>query len=253
MAVVLTSAEFLTLLKQKWGWCVAKENDKFLAHSDKRWLSIDPIYCASLNNRMKLQMKVLMRILLVPTLWIVIAQPTFAQEQRFAFRFGLIAIDPTSDATIQGQNTELDTAGGGELNFEWYFKPRWGLDVSAAGAADVETIGEDVKGGISVSPFTIGINYHPIRKPTVDWSVGVLLGNVAYGDFVSEGDDFSITTKDDTAYGIQTSVDLAPRKWKHWAFNLGVKYLKSSAEFKSTPGEVKIDPLIWRAMLVYRW
>jgi hypothetical protein len=59
-------------------------------------------------------------------------------------------------------------------------------------------------------------------------------------------------TEHDLAYGIQTSVDLAPESWEHWAFNLGVKYLNTTAAFAGTPGEVNVDPLIWRAMLVYR-
>jgi hypothetical protein len=97
------------------------------------------------------------------------------------------------------------------------------------------------------------LNYHPVRTPTVDWSTGLLLGGVSYGDFVVDGDHRSVTTQHDFAFGAQTSVDLAPRSWKHWAFNLGVKYLNTSAEFSGTPGVVSVDPLIWRAMLVYRW
>ena len=79
------------------------------------------------------------------------------------------------------------------------------------------------------------------------------MGNVRYGDFVSEDDDFSVTTKNDFAWGLGTSVEFAPESWNNWAINTGVKYLDSSIEFKNAPGEVDVNPLIWRTMLVYRW
>ena len=83
--------------------------------------------------------------------------------------------------------------------------------------------------------------------------VGFLIGGVNYSDFELVDDRFSSTFKRDFAYGLQTSVDLSPESWTHWGFNLGVKYLNSSAEFEGAAGEVKVDPLIWRAMLVYKW
>ena len=91
--------------------------------------------------------------------------------------------------------------------------------------------------------------YNALRS-LVDRAV---LGGVSYGDFVVDGDHLSVMTEHDLAYGIQTSVDLAPESWEHWAFNLGAKYLNTTAAFAGTPGEVNVDPLIWRAMLVYRW
>lgn len=198
-------------------------------------------------------METLKKGIAVCLLSLIISDSVWAQEQRFAIRLGPVLVDPTSNATIRGQNTELDDAYGGELNFEWYFKPKWGLELSAVGAADVESIGDDIDGGISVNPFTVGLNFHPIRNRNVDWSVGLLLGRVRYGDFTVQGDDFATTINDDSTYGIQTSVDLSPSSWKHWAFNIGVKYLKSSAEFKGSPGEFDVDPLIWRVLLGYRW
>ena len=92
-----------------------------------------------------------------------------------------------------------------------------------------------------------------LTTPCGAWSIGPVLGGVSYGDFVVDGDHLSVMTEHDLAYGIQTSVDLAPESWEHWAFNLGVKYLNTTAAFAGTPGEVNVDPLIWRAMLVYRW
>jgi len=200
-------------------------------------------------------MKNIKSMLVATSLLTVLALPAYSgeNEQKYALRFGGVVLDPTASSTIRGENTELDTAVGGELNFEWYFKPSWGLDLSSVGAIDVEDKGGDRIDGISIRPFTIGINYHPVRTHTVDWSVGALVGGVSYGDFVVDGDTLSVTTENDLAYGVQTSVDLSPQSWEHWAFNLGVKYLNTSAAFAGTPGEVSVDPLIWRAMLVYRW
>ena len=176
-----------------------------------------------------------------------------AEEQKYALRFGGVVVDPTGSDPIQGENGALETAYGGELNFEWYFTPDWGLDISTIGATDFNNADSDYANGISISPFTVGLNYHPVITHTVDWSVGFLVGGVNYSDFEFDDDRFSSTFRRDFTYGVQTSVDLSPASWTHWGFNLGAKYLNSSAEFEGTPGEIKVDPLIWRAMLVYKW
>ena len=201
------------------------------------------------------KMKFSKTMLLVSSFLMITVFPAISQadEQKYALRFGGVIVDPTSSATIRGENAELDTAVGGELNFEWYFSPAWGLDISSIGAVDVEDIEDDYAIGMSISPFTVGINYHPVRTSTVDWSVGAILGAVSYGDFVVDGDNINANTKRDFAYGLQTSVDLTPASWQHWGFNLGAKYLKSSVELEGSPIEVRVDPLIWRAMLIYKW
>ena len=200
-------------------------------------------------------MKYIQSTLLTSSLLAALTLPAYSaeNEQNFAIRFGGVLADPTSNSTILGENSEFDSAAGAELDFEWYFKPNWGLDLSSVGATDVryENHGRDV--GISMSTFTVGVNYHPVRTPNLDWSIGLLLGRVSYGDFVIDDNTVFASVEDDMAYGFQTSVDISPKSWEHWAFNLGVKYLNSSAEFAGTVGEVNVDPLIWRAMIVYRW
>ena len=177
-----------------------------------------------------------------------------AQDQRFAVRLGAVYLDPTSDNTFQGRKSELESAGGAELAVEWYMTPRLGLELSATGAADMDVQeNNDPIGAVTVAPITLGLNGHLVRNRGVDWWVGVLGGQVVYGDFDLEGDNEDIDTENDTAWGVQTAIDLSPPSWRHVALNLGVKYLKTGIDGGGDQGKVDVDPLIYRILLTFRW
>jgi hypothetical protein len=185
-------------------------------------------------------------------LLLALCTTALAQDQRFALRVGAVYMDPTSDTTFKGSKSELESAGGIELMFEWYMLDWLGLELSAAGAADVDVEEDnDPVGGVSVAPLTLGLNAHLVRNRGVDWWVGLVGGQVIYGDFDFEGDNEEIDTENDMVWGVQTAVDLAPPSWCHWAFNLGVKYLKTGVE--TDEGSIDIDPLVYRLLLTFRW
>jgi outer membrane protein W len=178
-------------------------------------------------------------------------------DKRFAVRFGLIVLEPTADSVIQGERSELKQAFGVEGDFEWYFLRRVGLEGSILTGvdADVEDDGDTVA-GVTVTPLTVGINFHPIRTPRVDWSIGAVAGVISYGDFEFEDDTSSVKTDQESTYGVQTAVDIGVAGQGRWGINVGLKYLKADLELDEgalPDAELAVDPLILRVMGVFRF
>jgi outer membrane protein W len=190
-------------------------------------------------------------VLLLSLAVIVLAGTAAAQDQRFAIRFGLNLVEPTSDTTIEGENFKLDTKSGGEFGFEWYFHPRVGFEVATTGSANAEikTGGDEITGG-TFSTFTLGINGHVIRSEKVDFALGLLAGRAAYGDFEVDGSTTRIDLDADTTYGVQAFVDMTVSR--KWAVDVGIKYLQTQLDL-ATGETIDYNPVMLRVMGVYRW
>jgi outer membrane protein W len=182
---------------------------------------------------------------------LLLAGPAVAQDQRFAVRFGFILVEPTGDTTDNGVTRELNTKGGVEADFEWYFHPRVGLEVASLGSANVDVRDDgDTVAGITFSSITLGINGHAVRSEKVDFALGILAGGATYGDFEVEGSTATFDTKSDTAWGAQAFVDMSVSR--KWAVNVGLKYLATQLELKDG-SKFDYDPVVLRVMGVYRW
>jgi len=182
---------------------------------------------------------------------LLLAGPAFAQDQRFAVRFGFIVVEPTGDTRDNGVTSELDTKGGGEADFEWYFHPRVGLEVAILGSANVDVQSDgDTVAGVTFSATTLGINGHVVRSEKVDFALGILAGGSTYGDFEVEGSTATIDTESDTAWGAQAFVDMSVSR--KWAVNVGLKYFTTQLELEDG-SKIDYDPVILRVMGVYRW
>ena len=179
-----------------------------------------------------------------------------AEDEPFAIRFGLITMQPTADVEILGEPFELTQSFGAEFDFEWYALHRLGLEGSIAFAvdADIESQG-DALAGVSILPLTIGLNGHIIRTKTIDWSIGVVGGVVFYGDVDIDPDAMTgeLTSKTDSTYGLQTSLDVGFAKGGRWGMNFGIKYLETDLELKTFSAPIPYNPVIVRVMGLYRW
>ena len=191
------------------------------------------------------------KMLLLSLAVLLLGGTAAAQDQKFAIRFGLNLVEPTSETTIDGDEFKLGTQGGLEFDFEWYFHPRVGFEVAAAGSAnvDVESWGNKVA-GVTFSTFTLGINGHVLRSEKVDFAVGLLGGRARYGDFEVEGSTTTISLDADTTWGLQAFVDMTVSR--NWAVDLGLKYLNTQLDLASGE-QIDYNPVIFRVMGVYRW
>ena len=186
--------------------------------------------------------------------------PAHAQDdKRFAIRFGPIYVAPVSDSSTSLGELEFDDGVGGEFDFEWYITKHFGLEASIAIAADIDVndrTNTTTADGVTVTPLTVGLNWHIVRNGAVDWAIGAVGGAVVFGDFLfvdnSSGGTFISDSETEVAFGVQSFLDI--NIGESWAINLGVKYLEVEAE-ASDLAQVKIDvdPIIGRVMGVFRW
>ena len=181
-----------------------------------------------------------------------------AADERFAVRFGLVGIEPTASSIIQGQRNELKRAFGGEGDFEWYFTRHFGLEGSFAFGvdADVEE-NSDTVAGVTVTPITVGINWHVIRNDRFDWYIGAVGGRIGYSDFeftsTNGSSTGSVESESDTTYGLQTALDIGVAASGRWGINVGLKYLSADLPLGGTGAKLAVDPVILRVMGVFRW
>jgi outer membrane protein W len=191
--------------------------------------------------------------LLIAAFFIALMAPAAAGDEQFTIRFGIILLDPTAESVIEGGNAKLDQAWGGGFDFEWYFGERVGLEGSIATGidADIDWDG-DTAAGLTVTPVTAGLNGHLVKNEKIDWFIGVLVGQMYFGDFDYDDGTTTVNTETTTTYGAQTGIDFAVSESGKWGIHFGVKYLVADVEFDRGPS-LDIDPLIVKAMGVFRW
>jgi len=200
-------------------------------------------------------MRTIRIVLPVILLALFLVQPTAASDERFAIRFGIVMLDATADSDILGDNISLGTGYGGEFDFEWYFIRVLGLEGSVLTAidADVDENNSTVA-GVTVTPITVGLNWHPVRNDRVDWYLGVVAGRIGYGDFKLDDntDTATFSSESDTTWSAQTAIDIGVAKGGRWGINLGLKWLKADLPIGGNQ-VIQIDPIVLRAMGTFRW
>ncbi len=189
----------------------------------------------------------------IVAIFVALAAPASAGDQRFTIRFGVILLEPTADSVIEGQKAELDQAWGGGFDFEWNFGERVGLEGSVATGVDADINRDDeTAAGVTVTPVTVGLNGHLVKNDKIDWFVGVLVGQMYFADFDFVDDTATVSSETSTTYGAQTGIDFAISESGKWGIHFGVKYLVADVDF-GDGAKLDVDPLLVRAMGVFRW
>ena len=193
------------------------------------------------------------RILLAIILAAFAAGTASAADEPFAIRFGLLVLEPTAESRIAGSPRSFDTQSGAEFEFEWYFLSRLGLQTGILGSADVEVADDDDQvAALTFSMVAVGLNGHPVRTESIDWGIGAFAGRATYGDFEWTDGSTSFDYERDTAWGVQTFLDIPIKKGGRWGIDVGVKWISTGLELPSG-SEIDYDPFIGRVMGVYRW
>lgn len=111
----------------------------------------------------------------------------------------------------------------------------------------------------SVTPITLGVNYHFGPGRSTDFYLGPVLAWVLYDDVVLSDPQFGrerLTVDDDYAWGVNLGIDVDLTQDGRWAFNSELRWMKGSADFKNPEGEgrsVDVDPLYLTAGVTYRF
>lgn len=190
------------------------------------------------------------KVILAMAATALVAVPAMAADETLIYRGSLTYIEPTSDATIDGDKVEADSAVGVDLSFEYKFAKAWGIEAAVLYADhDVNVNGQKI-GDISQTPLLFSANYHFPTSGKADWYLGPTLGYTFWGDFKIDNVG-SVNTDGEFTYGLNSGVDIP--FGENWAFTAGLRYLFVKASPDDVGGEVDVNPLGLRAGIAYRF
>lgn len=199
---------------------------------------------------------------------LMIPAAALAEVPSHTFRGHLDWVSPTGDTKIEGEKVEADDAFGFGLGYEYQFTDLMGVDFNLLWANHDAKSGSETLGDTTVTPLTVGLNFHLSKNDKFDFFLGPLVGYVMYDD-ISVKDEFGggdIKLKNDFGYGLQLGLDVPFNE--NWAFTAGLIYLQTKAEIdedvaghdggmetasSDNTDEIDINPWILRAGLAYKF
>lgn len=190
--------------------------------------------------------------------------PAFAEEGDFLVRARGILVAPTEDTSditpsFAGSSVEVENAFVPELDFTYFVKDQWALElILATSPHDLEATGNlsglGTVADVWVLPPTLTLQYHFHPEASVRPYVGVGLNYTIFYDESAtaslEDAVGSTNVKVDDSFGIafQAGVDVDINE--NWFWNADIKYIQIDTEATLTTGslvnkvEVDLDPIV---------
>ncbi|MBP7148678.1 MAG: outer membrane beta-barrel protein [Acidobacteria bacterium] len=179
-----------------------------------------------------------------------------AQDMSNIVRGHVVYVEPTGDANVDGIKLEADSATGLGVSYERLLSGNMGLefgifstdnDVEGSLRGDTRTIGE-----FSITPLTVGLNFHVAKSDSFDFYVGPVIAYVMYDDVdTRRGFGSNIGVDDDFGFGAVAGIELPGSG--NWAFSAQLKYLATSAEASDEDFELDVNPWVIQAGAAYRF
>jgi outer membrane protein W len=194
-----------------------------------------------------------------------------AADGRWRLRLAALAMDSNASSVKvvgssgSGISVSTDVGGGIGIGAEYQMSRRLGVDLGVLLAADLGTrvdigwSGVNVGTGITVRPFTAGLNVHLTPDSRFDLYLGPLLAYVVYDSFevsVGRGVTQSISTENDLGFGANLGVDVHLGNGRHWSLVGNFKYIDTTLEATpagSATGSTDFDPTIVGFGVGYRF
>lgn len=178
-------------------------------------------------------------------LGIALAGPTWAGDGDMLVRFGVEFSSPTGDLSDGDQTTELDSATGFFVGFEW------GLNDLMSLGADLSSLSYDVKtkeagmpdllvGETDLLEVTVALNFQLLRDSRVDLYAGPLIGYAMWDDIDSDLFATSFKTDDEFVYGGIFGVDCPIGE--SWSVGGALRYTLSDLKVPGGAGDIGVDP-----------
>lgn len=204
-------------------------------------------------------MKKLSKLALVTALLAAAAGAAMAQtsaptitKDAVIFRGGVAFVSPTSDSTIDGDKTELDSALGPDFNFEYKLNDRFGLEAGSFYAKHDVKVAGSKEGTISQLPLLISGNFH-FAANKVDLYVGPTIGYNFWGDFKATGGG-KVSADGEFLVGVNGGVDFPLNA--NWGLTAGLRYLQSTATADVAGAgkqDIDVNPFVLRFGATYRF
>jgi outer membrane protein W len=202
-------------------------------------------------------MRLVKVLILVTVVALMVPQVAAAADTKSSFGVLLGYISPTGNSTLGGVKFEADSTMAAGLAYQYSFNEKFSLGASLLYAKyDFNMTGSGFSNekccDATFMPLLLDGNFHLLKNTaSVDFYLGPTGGYAMWGD--SKGvDGGSEKLKNNFVYGLNLGLDVPFQA--SWAFNAGLRYLKSKAESDEVAGDnIDVDPWILTAGVSYRF
>jgi outer membrane protein W len=178
--------------------------------------------------------------------------PAAAEKGDMQFRFGLVYSSPTDDLVSGTQKTELDSALGVGVGFEYTLTDRMGIEPGLSSTsydlAVKETGFPDENGSTDLLAFTTNLNFHFDCKCGADFYVGPTVGYAFWGDIKLDNFAMDTPTDNDFFFGANLGVDY-PFGESGWGISFGLSYY--ALDLPAPADDIGVSPIQVRVGAAY--
>jgi outer membrane protein W len=192
------------------------------------------------------------------------------------FRFGAVVTDSNGGGSLGVEpghvNASLDAGGGGSISLERRISPLIGIEFGITATASNFGLSTGVRGKaihtstymLTMTPVTVGANFHLVDDGPIDVYVGPLLAYARYSELSLRtgtdwwprwpwwDDDWTTVTlrnegNSELTWGGRAGLGVFFGKRKKWSGQFTLTYIDATYEFNNGPEResVSLDPLMF--------
>jgi outer membrane protein W len=181
----------------------------------------------------------------------------WADKGDMRIQFGVQAVTPTDDLTVDDQTTELDEAFGFQAGFEYMVTNLIGVEPTIGlSSHDVEVeetgVPELALGEIDLFTLNANLNFHFLRESRLDLFAGLTVGYALWADLESDVFQMDFATDDEFIYGINLGLDV-PFGDSRWEFAAALNYLLTDVSVEGSSSDIGVDPLALKIGASYKF
>lgn len=185
-----------------------------------------------------------------------LVSPAAAESGDKQLRFGLLYSSPTDDFTDGDLKTELDSALGFLVGFEFHVTDMIGIEPTLSSTSFDLSVTEPgfptETGDTDLMALTVNVNFHFEQDSGLDLFVGPAIGYAFWGDIGLDGFPDDVPTDDEFLYGINGGLDY-PLGESDWSFNAGLSYLFVDLTPEDSPVSLGVSPFQLRVGVTYNF
>ena len=171
-------------------------------------------------------------------------------------RIDLLYSSPMDDFSEAGFTTELDSALGFLVGFEFHVTDMIGVEPTLSSTSFDLTGSEagfpDENGDTDLMALTVNVNFHFPRDSGLDLFVGPAVGYAFWDDINLDDFPDAVPTDDEFLFGINGGLDL-PLGDSDWSFNAGLSYLFLDLTAEGSSDSIGVSPLQLRLGVTYNF
>ena len=185
-----------------------------------------------------------------------IVSPVAAESGDKQLRFGLLYSSPTDDFTEGDLTTELDSALGFLVGFEFHVTDMIGIEPTLSSTSfDLSVVEPGFpteNGDTDLMALAVNVNFHFEQDSGLDLFVGPMVGYAFWDDINLDDFPEAIPTDDEFMFGLNGGLDY-PLGDSDWSFNVGLSYLFLDLTPEDSPVELGVSPFQLRVGVTYNF